>query len=254
MDHGYQPLDQSTYFNEISRFSCGSSLILNFSNNLNNKSKSYYSIYNIKKNNKWDFEDAVNTLKNTLSDAISLRHRSDVELGISISGGIDSSILVQYGFDIHQLKFSKKLKSFSAVSPNMKGDESEFIHQVLNNYDLDSHFINPYKSFNKSDFIKFLKQLEFPPTTTAFYAQWLVSRLMSKKGVKVNLVGQGADEIFGGYHSHYFRYFRTLILKGKIMSYFSEVNAYSEVREVSKFNIHKIVLSDVTTFLNIKLN
>ena len=92
--------------------------------------------------------------------------------------------------------------------------------------------------------IKFLNQLEFPPTTTSFYAQWLVSRLMSQKGVKVNLVGQGADEVFGGYHSHYFMYFKTLILKGKIMSYFSEISAYSEIREVSKINLHKIVLSD----------
>ena len=252
LDHGYQPLDQSTYFNEINRFPCSSSLVFNFSNNFQENPKSYYSIYNIKINNKWVFNDAITILKNTLSDAITLRHRSDVELGISISGGIDSSILVQYGFDIHQLKFNKKLKSFSAVSPNMKGDESEFIHEVLNNYDLDSHFINPYESFNKSDFIKFLNQLEFPPKSTAFYAQWLVSRLMSQKGVKVNLVGQGADEVFGGYHSHYFMYFKTLILKGKIMSYFSEISAYSEIREVSKINLHKIVLSDVTTFLKYK--
>ena len=252
LDHGYQPLDLSTYYNEISRFPCGSSLVFNFSNNLKITPKSYYSIYNIKINNKWVFKDAITTLKNTLSDSIKLRHRSDVELGISISGGIDSSLLVQFGFDIHQLKFNRKLKSFSAVSPNMIGDESEFINEVLNNYDLDSHFINPYESFKKSHFVKFLKQLEFPPPTTSFYAQWLVSRLMSQKGVKVNLVGQGADEVFGGYHSHYFRYFRTLILKGKIMSYFSEISAYSEIREISKINLHKIVLSDVTTFFKYK--
>jgi asparagine synthetase B (glutamine-hydrolysing) len=36
------------------------------------------------------------------------------------------------------------------------------------------------------------------------------------------------------------------------MSYFSEINAYSEIREVSKFNLHKIVLSDVTTFFKYK--
>ncbi len=252
LQYGYQPLDRTTYFNEISRFPCGSSLIFNFSNNFHETLKSYFSINNISVDNKWTSKNAITTLKNTLSDAITLRHRSDVELGISISGGIDSSILVQYGFDIHQLKFNKKLKSFSAVSPNMEGDESEFIHEVLNNYDLDSHFINPYESFDKNDFIKFVKQLEFPPTTTSFYAQWLVFRLMSQKGVKVNLVGQGADEVFGGYHSHYFRYFRTLIFKGKIMSYFSEINAYSEIREISRINLHKIVLSDTITFLKYK--
>jgi asparagine synthase (glutamine-hydrolysing) len=250
LDHGYQPLDGTTYFNEINRFPAGSFSLFNFSTNEN--IINYYSIQNIKINDNWVFKDAVNTLGKILSDAVSLRYRSDVELGISISGGIDSSLLVQYGFDIHQLKFNKKLKSFSAVSPNMKGDESEFIREVLKNYDLDSHFVNPYEKFNKSDFLKFITHLEFPPSTTSFYAQWLVSKLMSQKGVKVNLVGQGADEVFGGYHSHYFRYFRTLILKGKILLYFSEINAYSEIRQLNKINLHKIVLSDVLTFFKYK--
>ena len=66
LDHGYQPLDQSTYFNEINRFPCGSSLVFNFSNNFQENQKSYYSIYNIKINNKWVFNDAITTLKNTL--------------------------------------------------------------------------------------------------------------------------------------------------------------------------------------------
>ena len=34
----------------------------------------------------------------------------------------------------------------------------------------------------------------------SFYAQWLISKLM-RKIMTINLVGQGADEIFGGYHT-----------------------------------------------------
>jgi hypothetical protein len=36
------------------------------------------------------------------------------------------------------------------------------------------------------------------------------------------------------------------------MTYFSEISAYSEIREVSKINLHKIILSDVTTFFKYK--
>ena len=34
--------------------------------------------------------------------------------------------------------------------------------------------------------------------------------------MKVNLGGQGADEIFGGYHKHIYLYLRSLIIRGKI--------------------------------------
>ncbi len=253
LNHGYQPLDGTTYFNEINRFPCGSYRRFNFSNYKENNVHRFYSIEDIKIKNEWTFDNALNVFKETLEDAIQLRYRSDVDLGISISGGIDSSLLVQFGVDINQLKYNRKLKTFSAISPNMKGDESKFIFEVLRNYDLDSYFVNPYEKFNESDFLKFLKNLEFPPSTTSFFAQWLVSQLMSDNGVKVNLVGQGADEVFGGYHSHYFKYFRSLILKGDILKYFSEINAYSEIREISKLSLHKIVISDVVTLSKFRL-
>ena len=79
----------------------------------------------------------------------------------------------------------------------------------------------------------------------SFYAQWLISKLMRKNNVTINLVGQGADEIFGGYHTHYFRYFRFLILKGRIITYFKELNAYSKLKGIEAKKIHKIVLGDL---------
>ena len=253
LDYGYPPLDGTTYFNEINRFPCGSYSRFNFDNYKEKKVEKFYSIQDIQINNEWTFENALNVFKETLKNAIELRYRTDVDLGISISGGIDSSLLVQFGVDINQLKYNRKLKTFSAISPKMNGDESKFIFEVLNNYDLDSNFVNPFEKFNKISFLNFLKNLEFPPSTTSFFAQWLVSQLMSENGIKVNLVGQGADEVFAGYHSHYFRYFRALILKGDILKYFSEINAYSEIREISILTLHKIVISDIITLFNFKL-
>ena len=253
LNYGYQPLDGTTYFNEINRFPCGSYSRFNFNNYKENTIKKFYSIQDIKINNEWNFENALYVFKETLKNAIELRYRTDVDLGISISGGIDSSLLVQFGVDINQLKYNRKLKTFSAISPKMNGDESKFIFEVLKNYDLDSNFVNPFEKFNKINFLKFLKNLEFPPSTTSSFAQWLVSQLMSENGIKVNLVGQGADEVYAGYHSHYFRYFRALILKGDILKYFSEINAYSEIREISTRSLHKIVISDIITLFNFKL-
>ena len=86
----------------------------------------------------------------------------------------------------------------------------------------------------------------------SFYAQWLIAKLMKEKGVTINLVGQGADEIFGGYHTHYYRYLRFLLLKGKIYKYFSELNAYSELRGVDKNVLHRIVVKDLAVLMAYK--
>ena len=87
----------------------------------------------------------------------------------------------------------------------------------------------------------------------SFYAQWLISKLMKSKGVTINLVGQGVDEIFSGYHTHFFRYLRYLVLKGRILKYFSELNAYSEIKGIKINVLHKIIINDLVLLCAYKL-
>jgi asparagine synthase (glutamine-hydrolysing) len=250
LNYGYTPLDNTTYFNEIKRFPKSSFSFFNFSNHLNYGTNQYYSIYAIQKKVKIKFSEAVQEFSNLFTQSINIRNRSDVEIGVSISGGIDSTLIIQY---LSQLLGDKKLKNFSSISPQNINDESKFIYEVQKHFDVEAFFVNPLEEFKLSDFYDFLSHVEFPVKTMSFYAQWNVSKLMRNNGVTINLVGQGADEVFGGYHTHYIRYLRFLILKGKIISYIKEVNAYSEIKGIKKNILHRIVILDIGVLLMFKM-
>ena len=119
LHYGYQPLDRTTYFNEISRFPCGSSLVFNFSNNFQENLKSYFSINNISINNKWTFKNAIISLKNTLSDAITIRQRSDVELGVG-----DSYFFLIHGLQAcYQAPEPRRRRSLSGAFDDCEEEE-----------------------------------------------------------------------------------------------------------------------------------
>ena len=245
---GVNPTDYSTYYNEVKKFPNGNNLAFDLSKPHNDLAfVNYYNIHNITKKS-IEFSDAKVELSALLSKSVKIRMRSDVKIGSSISGGIDSTLILQY------LNFfsEERIPTFSSISPNMPGDESNFINLVNNYFNVVPHYSLPLEEANKSDFERFLNQLELGPRTMSFYAQWLISKLMRKNNVTINLVGQGADEIFGGYHTHFFRYFRFLILKGRIITYFKELNAYSELKGIEAKKIHKIVLGDLMILFSYK--
>lgn len=250
VNYGITPLDNTTYYNEIERFPKSTYKVIKLNANLTDEHVVYYSLNNLPKRSKLDFDDTVHELSYLLKDAIKLRMRSDVEIGISVSGGIDSTIILQFYKNIQS--DLKNLKTFSSVSPDMEGDESEFIDFLIKQFEVNSYKSNSQNEFNTTDFENFLNHLEFPPKTMSFYAQWLIAKLMKEKDVTINLVGQGADEVFGGYHTHYYRYLRFLLLKGKIYKYFSELNAYSELRGVDKNVLHRIVVKDLAVLMAYK--
>ena len=254
VNHGINPLDNTTYFNEISRFPKSSFSKINFESDLDFNYISYFSLLNNKKKLQTSFRDSSKELSDLIYDSIKIRNRADVDLGISISGGIDSTVILQYYNNIFRdNNITKEIPTFSAISPGLDGDESNYIYKLKNHFPISSNYVNTYEEFELNDFHKFLNSIEFPPKTMSFYAQWLVSKMMKSKGVTINLVGQGADEIFAGYHTHFFRYLRFLVLKGRILKYFSELNAYSKIKGIKIGILHKIILNDLVLLAAYKL-
>jgi asparagine synthase (glutamine-hydrolysing) len=163
-----------------------------------------------------------NELKELFSDSVGLRLRSDVPVGVCLSGGLDSSSIVSV-----LLKDFRKddLNTFSAVySKGQTGDESEFIGEydsVLNNM----FFITPDSHSLLSDIYSFVKAHAEPIPSTAPYAQFKVMEL-ARQNVVVTLDGQGADEMLAGYHYFFGYFFKDLLQHGKIFDLSSEVFNY----------------------------
>jgi len=137
----------------------------------------------------------VKTSKSLLNSAIDLRLRSDVPLGIFLSGGIDSSAVV----GLLSERISEPLKTFSVAYDFGKNfNETKYARLVSRKFKTDHNeiFIKPDQF---RDFIPdYIRLMDEPVTEAAAISLYFVSKLASDY-VTVVLSGEGSDEIFGGY-------------------------------------------------------
>lgn len=147
-------------------------------------------------------------LSSVLEDELKEQLQADVEVGILLSGGIDSSLLTALSS-----KFKKNLKTFSVAFDGEKEDESKYSKKVSKFFKT-SHF---EYLFSERDLIKFIPNLinsmDVPIYDPAMLPLLYLSQNVSKE-VKVALSGDGGDEIFAGYTHHriikYKRLFKTI--------------------------------------------
>jgi asparagine synthase (glutamine-hydrolysing) len=157
-----------------------------------------------------------------LNSSIQLRLRSDVPVGVCLSGGIDSSSITSVLLRQFQLK---GINTFSAVyGIGEKGDETTFINEYagdLNNM----FFTHPTAESLFKDQSILIKAHAEPFPSSAIYAQFKVMELAQGK-VKVLLDGQGADEQLAGYHYFFGYYFKELFEQYRWLKLISEVKYY----------------------------
>lgn len=112
-----------------------------------------------------DMRNAQEELEELLNDAVKLRIRSDVPVGLYYSKGIDSSLISTFHDFDHKFYFD-----------DTKNWRDDFFAQI-------------------GDIVR---HLDFPVGSLSSYPLWKLAQRASKK-VKVVLSGEGADEVFGGY-------------------------------------------------------
>lgn len=248
-DH-YLDFNEETFYNEIKRFKPSSYANINLAQSSIINETAYYEIGfskpSISKN-------VIEQFSSLFESAVKLRLRSDVNVGFASSGGLDSSSVL---YIAHQLlsktNSNPNLSTFSAIFPGMDGDESEFIKLIEKDLSIQSHYTNPLEEFNISDFENHIYHQDFPVQSTSYYAEWCVARMVNKQHVKVLLIGQGGDEILAGYHHHFYRYCRQLILSGQLIKYFSLLKKYADLKGIDKNEVHKKIVNEVKLSLKFK--
>jgi len=163
---------------------------------INNQGPQITPYWNLEKNNilKDTEENAIKKLDELIHDSVIKRLRSDVPVGMSLSGGLDSSTLLHY-VSQHQ----PNVKTFSAIFPGFEKDESAFVKKAVNHYQAKNFSITPNENDLVDDFEKLIYYQEEPFQSSSIFAQYKVYQLAKENNIKVLLDGQGADEVFGGY-------------------------------------------------------
>ena len=141
----------------------------------------------------------VESLFNLLREATRLRMRSDVPVGVYLSGGIDSSSIVALMAQISQ---NNNIKTFSLGYREEfkdKADDVYFAKKVSERYGTDHYEYIMSGDELKGDIEDIIGAFDQPfgGVTSTFFLTKLISQ-----HVKVALSGDGADELFGSYLSH----------------------------------------------------
>jgi len=151
-------------------------------------------------------------LKEKLHSSVKGQMMSDVPIGISLSGGLDSGVLLaimsKYG--------ENEMHAFTVgfEGGKLKDNEISRAKDTALKYGVKFHS----RIVTSKDYSKFLEKylwhLEEPLGNESAVAVYFIAD-MAKGIVKVLLSGQGADEIFGGYNrhkiAHYFEKYHYII-------------------------------------------
>jgi asparagine synthase (glutamine-hydrolysing) len=144
-----------------------------------------------------NYADAVAELRALLVDSIRLRLRSDVPIGTSLSGGIDSSTVVMLS---SELAGDHTRHVFTARFPGWERDEWRYADEVARRAGVVEHHVaEPTVDEVIADLPQLVVDHEEPVGSLSIYAQWRVNQAAKAAGVMVLLDGQGGDELFGGY-------------------------------------------------------
>lgn len=184
---GFKNFDHKTFYNEIFQLEGGTYLVFN----LEDFSKNIYKYYDFK-DDKGEMKE-IKDLKSLVKDSIQMRKRSDMKFGITLSGGIDSSILAIESIE------NSSLNSYSFIETrDNELNEESYIYSILEDYPHTNHQVTFPEEFR--ELVKeCIYYQDEPLASLSTVAQFLVYKLAKSKGEKVLFSGQGADEVFGGY-------------------------------------------------------
>ncbi|MBL7702267.1 MAG: asparagine synthase (glutamine-hydrolyzing) [Ferruginibacter sp.] len=183
--------------------------------------------------------DAIEKFTELFDLSVKRRLRSDVALGIDLSGGLDSSAIA---CTISRLQNSsretpKMIQTFSATFPGFENDESKYIHSVSSALSFPNHQTQPTAPLLVKDFEKLCYHQEEPFSSSGIFAQYKVFELAKQHEVKVLFDGQGADEILAGYPRYIHWFLQEVLSRHKLGATQLERKAFRKNNQPFRWDI-----------------
>jgi asparagine synthase (glutamine-hydrolysing) len=191
-------------------------------------------------------------IRESISTSVRAQLVSDVPVGLFLSGGLDSSVLLY-----EMQKYIKDFKAFTLSFPGSRQDESFFARESARKYGID-HDISPFSEEDYHSYsCSYAEIYDEPHSDTGLFSFLKLSQRAHEDGRKVILSGDGGDELYFGY-KRYFEFMRVLDSSRKdsrciyeILKLLGAVNFW-RVRNFSKKFIKNYIPDEVELYALLK--
>ena len=199
LTHGSYGNPDETFFEEIKQLPAGHCLVIGLDAK-RPKIKKYYDFVSRVNNHPTysDEEELKSVFHELLLDSISLRFRSDVALGVNVSGGLDSSILLSIIADYSKGR-SHGINAFTFSSGDQRYDETPWVRDLVSiaQCPLNEVLLQPNEIPALIQKVSHHQDEPYGGFPTLAYSKTFAAA--REKGVIVLLDGQGMDEAWAGY-------------------------------------------------------
>ena len=189
----------------------------------------------------WSLDDATwdvgtnpaATFADLFEDAVRVHTRSDVPVGVHLSGGLDSTSIICALARLRAADHATgPLMAYSYISPDF--DESKYIAETIEQTGatLIRLQTDPQRLWELLG--KVLWYQDEPVYSMMPLVSYELMALAARDGVKVILNGQGADETIAGYPSYFNDYWCTLLGAGRFTKTWSEIGNHVSVHGGSR--------------------
>lgn len=224
---------ERTFFRGIGRVLPAHALILDASGEVRRSWRYWAPDYTAAED--YDESRAVERLRELMERSVRMRLRSDVPVGTSLSGGLDSSLLVcllagtRHGSSTFtQNAFSARFDDDPALT------EGKFVDLVAKRAELNAFAVSPDPDALAEESTRLHWHQEEPFPSASIYLQWCVMRLAQAEQTTVLLDGQGADELLGGYTPYFRQYQLDRLDRGQFAALVRETRTFRRrLREAS---------------------
>ena len=191
LQHGIHNHSEETFFDEVFCLDPGA----NFIYDLHDHSYSIESYYDLNVSiSSSSLAEAKDGFQSHFYDSLKYRLRSDVPLGVSLSGGLDSTSIV-CGLN----KMGTNPLSVSAVYHNKAYSEESLINNTVTHAGVKNIKTIVEEQDVRDELEKVIWHHDQPIASMSVLAQYFNFKRAKKQNIKVMLGGQGADETLMGY-------------------------------------------------------
>lgn len=184
---------QNTILNNVKKLNPGTAFFFNLKNGKFSEKKFFVKENFIKNLN--TNSDKITQMEEILFSSVKKCLGADVNTGILLSGGIDSSLIAALAN-----KVNTKINTFSVKFDEQNFDESKHSRIIAKHFNT-NHNELIIKNTKFEDFLEILLKFDEPLIDSSLIPTFKIFENV-KKQFRVTLGGDGADELFGGYN-HY---------------------------------------------------